>query len=62
MRLVDAKLVSKDESKHIEELELKAQIAQGRLLIAQLAAGVRKAKKELMILQNTKVEVPKRDN
>jgi hypothetical protein len=62
MRLVDAPLVPKDENVHIKKLELQAQIAQGRLLIAQLSAGIRKAKKELLILQNTKVEVPKRDN
>lgn len=52
MKLLDAQVQQVDQDDRIKRLELEAAIAQGRLMIAQVSASIRKYKKDLMVLQN----------
>lgn len=51
MKLVSAPIVPVSEDDRLKELELRAKMAQGRLMIAQLAKGLREAQKELTTLE-----------
>ncbi len=52
MKLVEAQLRPVNEETRLRILALKAEQAQGRLMIAQMAAKMRKNRAELMVLQN----------